>query len=219
MPAAAAYSMSVAVVAFLMGALAIEGRLLKQATYITLKGQQPSGLYSVTDFSQAAAAGASRGIRYNGGRAIIAGEAYPGARSQSMTQFGARAQSVPNPSDANTNVGIQAIASQGWWARAVAGSGVSYMGANSRTSAFSNNLNMFRPGNSRARGTSTAFTDPAAQSAAVGGMGNGPAAMSWGLQTAAFARTQRSDPVMREQGDKWKAKNPGSVYADGPSRH
>jgi len=75
---------------------------------------------------------------------------------------------VPNPSDANTNLGIEVIASQGWWARAVAGSSVSYMGANARTSAFSNNLNMFRPGNARARG-STAFTDPAAQSAAVGG--------------------------------------------------
>jgi len=75
----------------MIGALAIEGRLLKQATYITLKGQQPSGLYSITDNAQAAAAGALRGIRYNGGRAIIAGEAYPGARSQGMTQFGARA--------------------------------------------------------------------------------------------------------------------------------
>jgi len=75
------------------GALAVEGRLLRQATYVTLRGHQPNGMYSVSDHAQAAAGGASRGIRYNGGRTIIAGDGYPSARSQAMTQFGARAQS------------------------------------------------------------------------------------------------------------------------------
>eukprot|EP00775_Hariotina_reticulata_P002383 gene2383-2687_t len=169
------------------------------ATYVSIKGQQPGGFYAVGDKAEASAAASSRGIRYNNGRVIIAGDGYPGARSSSTTGDAA-ARSAPTPSDANTNLGIQTIASQGLWARAVAGSGVGFTGASKSPNALTNNIASFKPNNQHSRDTSTAFTEITAESSAVSGAGNGPAAMSWGYETGAAARAARSTPEPLQHG-------------------
>jgi hypothetical protein len=112
---------------------------------------------------------------------------------------------APTHADANTNLGIESIASQGWWARAVAGSGVGFTGASNSPHALTNDIAMFKPNDSSARDTSTAFTDTTAESSAVSGIGNGPAAMSWGFETGSAARATRSTPDPLQHGQRWNA--------------
>lgn len=91
-------------------------------------------------------------------------------------------------------------------ARAVAGSGTSYTGDDTgkrAEHAISANVDAFRPATTKHTESSTAFTDRAARSAATAGMGNGPAALSWSAENAAFARAQKDLPERVGRQEKW----------------
>lgn len=177
---------------------------------MSVKGQQPNGLYSLGDQAEATAGGRSRGIRYNAGRLVTSDlDVYPTARAAGSTGYlgGVQVRTGNNPTDANTNLGLEVTAATGLGARAVAGSGVSYT-ANDRGGkaqrAISYNFMLFRPATSRNKDSSTAFTDTAARSAAEAGLGNGPVAMAWGLETASFSRAWRDAAVKEGRQNKWR---------------
>jgi hypothetical protein len=76
-------------------------------------------------------------------------------------------------------------------ARAASGTGVSNLADDSPWHAVSGNRDTFRPQHRHERG-STAFTDTAGTSAAVSGEGNGPTALAFGAEVAAFSRSHRA---------------------------
>jgi hypothetical protein len=92
-----------------------------------------------------------------------------------------------------TNLGKEVVAATSEGARAVAGSGVSESaeapGTHSGT-AFTGTSKTFTARNVNNKG-SHAFTDNAGTSAATTGQGNGPAAMAFGAEIGAFARSHR----------------------------
>jgi len=79
------------------------------------------------------------------------------------------------PREAVTNLGIQVIASQGLWAHATAGSGVSFTAGSEdngkHTNANSSNVKLFKPSSVDRPSSSIAFTDVSQGSSAVAGMG------------------------------------------------
>lgn len=92
--------------------------------------------------------------------------------------------------EANTNLGREVIAATYEGARAVAGSGVSDTAERREHPAISSTRTSFRPHHVHNKG-SQAFTDNAALSAATAGQGNGPAALAFGAEIAASARSHR----------------------------
>lgn len=72
-----------------------EGRLLKQDpfTVATSRGQQPAGVWAMTgQDAEAGAASTSKGIEYNAGDVVAAGDGVPGPLSQGAATDGIRAQ-------------------------------------------------------------------------------------------------------------------------------
>lgn len=58
-----------------------EGRVLKQdpASMVNVRGDQPAGMWAVTGHdAEAGAASAAKGVRYNEGKILVAGEGAPG---------------------------------------------------------------------------------------------------------------------------------------------
>lgn len=82
---------------------------------------------------------------------------------------------VDTPRDAVTNLGTQAIASQGFSAHATAGSGVSFTAGSEdggkHVNANSSNVKLFKPSSVHKSGSSIAFTDVSQGSSAVAGIG------------------------------------------------
>lgn len=98
--------------------------------------------------------------------------------------------------EANTNLGREVIAATSEGARAVAGSGVSDILDNpSAHPASSGNSHSFKARHIDNRG-SHAFTDIAGTSSAIVGPGNGPAALAYGNEVAAFARSHRTSGLL-----------------------
>ncbi|WIA14344.1 hypothetical protein OEZ85_002873 [Tetradesmus obliquus] len=168
-------------------------------TYTSTKGQRPGGLFSVGERAAANTGPVARGIRYNGGKVLIAGDTYPGPIASTNTGWGVQSRAGGRnrpmnaaavitragntPGEANINLGRQAIAAHtgSLGARAVAGSGVMHTAEEGAT--VSANLLLMTPRKVVNEG-SVAFTDRAHNSAAVG---TAAAAAAAAAQTAAAA--------------------------------
>ncbi|KAF8062681.1 thioredoxin-like 4 [Scenedesmus sp. PABB004] len=128
------------------------------------------------------------------GKIIVADEeVYPTSRAAASTGGsadapGALVRSGNYPSDANSNLGIEAIAATYMGARAVAGTSVMHTADDGATVSAS--LRLFTPATPH-HVDSTAFTDNTPNSAAVSGYGNGPATIAWGNDVATMARSWR----------------------------
>ncbi|KAF6264006.1 hypothetical protein COO60DRAFT_1634693 [Scenedesmus sp. NREL 46B-D3] len=173
-------------------ALSQGARLLRQdpSTCTTTKGQIPSGFYAMAGTAEAGASGSSKGVRYNAGSITTSGE-IPAPTSLGATNLPSgniATRSGHLAGEANMVLGREVIAVTGQGARAAAGSGVAHTA--DREAAVSSTTALFRPRTVVNKG-SVAFTDVAPNSAAVSGMGNGPAAIAWADEVGSMARSWR----------------------------
>ncbi|KAF8065847.1 hypothetical protein HT031_002907 [Scenedesmus sp. PABB004] len=170
--------------------------------YSNHTGQDPGGntdTWVDQGHAEASTASKANGIYFLAGaaRGRALGRAQHAAQQPPTAVAALRRQAGHNRGENSQIYGTQAIAMTYLGARAVAGSGTAYTLADG-PSAATYNRHSYAPGRGAptlGSGKSVAFTDRGGTSVAMGGKGDGPAALATGREVAAFARGQH-DPEL-----------------------